>query len=195
MSPPSWPPGAAWACASCPCPTTRCGPGSCWPARASLRWRSSTTSSGWPTRTGAGRPVRRRRAACPPRACSTPSPSAETVVVCRRTPSSLSLLSWPWPGAGGALAGAAANGRGLPDRGRVGAEGAGRPPAGRARSRVLGGRRGPPLRRWVGTLVIDEADADLAVSVDRAGSSLPWPQRHVGPAAPPPSSADRADPF
>ncbi len=57
-----------------------------------------------------------------------------------------------------------------PDHRRRGGEGPGRPAPHRARPRGVGGRGGPHLRRAsCGTLVIDEADADLAGAVEAEG--------------------------
>ena len=80
-------------------------------------------------------------------------------------------------------------------------EGPGRPPAARARPRVVGRRAWPgSTPSWPRTLVIDEADADLAAAVEAEGMrcvvaptimSSPAARRRAGPhRARPPERAD-----
>ena len=150
----SWRPGVASRSASCPSPTMRCAPGSPWPRRA--RWArpgprsaSRTTSSGCTT-TSRSRGVRfegaRRRATRtrgPRGAGGRRAPSC----VCPSNPvvSIGPLLAVP--GVRAAVDGSARACRGrLAHRGRVGAQGSGRPTHGRTRHGVHRRRGSPPLR-------------------------------------------------
>ena len=158
-------------------------------ARSGSRSTSCSASTTVAVDGGALRRRRARRARRP--ACSTRSPTPTSWSSPRRTRSCRSARCWPCPAcATRSIARRDRRGRRVADRRRRRAEGPGRPAAARARPRGVGGRRGPPLRRrWPRTLVIDEADADLADAVEAEGMRCVVAPRSCRPRARPPRSA------
>ena len=168
-SPPSWPEPSASASACCPSPTTRCAPGSC--SRAATRSASRSTSCSstttWPC-ARSGSPARR-----PP----VPAPGvleaideADLVVVCPSNPVVSIDPVLAVPGIPDALA---ARRDSIVAVSPIVAGAALKGPADRLlvemgfESSVVGVARW--YAPWVGTLVIDEADAALAPAVEAEG--------------------------
>ena len=165
-------------------------PGASWPTAPRSGSRStsyaSATTSRWPGSASTGpsapapaRACSRRSTRPRPSWCAPPTRWCPSTRCCRSRECSTSPPP-PRPG-----------GRGLTDRGRRGAEGPGRPAPARDGLRVVG-RWAWPARYapWVGTLVIDEADAGLSDEVEAEGvrcvvaptvMSSRGPRRRPGP--------------
>ena len=160
----------------CPCPTDRVETPSTVETR--VRSPSRSTSCGCGTRHVAAKsasPAPKKAGPAP--GVLTRSPPARTSSSCaRRTRSCSSAPSSPCRVSATPSKPGATSRRRLPHHRRRRPQGPRRPHAARARPRCLRRRCCPPVRTVLSTLVIDDADADLAAAVEEQGCAA-WSLR------------------